>query len=82
MVLGPRVVGYEFGSGSIKMAGQGGAIRQLVDRLNQNLSIHLQRVFLDEIEDRRGSTTLSWTSSVPWVTVFGFIPADRGVPED
>ncbi len=81
MVLGPRVVGYEFGSGSIKMAGQGGTIRQLVDRLNQNLSIHLQRVFLDETKID-GIYDFELDFSVPWVTVFGFIPADRDVPED
>jgi len=79
--LGPRKVGYAFGRGSIKMPGQGVTIRQLVERLNQRLSVHFQRPFVDET-GLRGIYDFELDFSVPWVTEYGFIPPGREVPED
>jgi uncharacterized protein (TIGR03435 family) len=81
MVLGPHIVGYEFGSGSIRMISQGGTMSQLVDRLNQNLSVHLQRVFVDETRIE-GIYDFELDFSVPWVTEFGFIPPGRDITEE
>jgi uncharacterized protein (TIGR03435 family) len=79
--LGPRKVGYAFGEGSIKIAGQGGTIRQLVERLNQMLSVHFQRPFVDETE-LKGIYDFELDFSVPWVTEYGFIPPGRDVREE
>jgi len=79
--LGPRKVGYAFGQGSIKMPGQGVTIRQLVERLNQRLSVHFQRVFVDETK-LEGIYDFELDFSVPWVTEYGFIPPGRDVREE
>lgn len=79
--LGPHKVGYAFGQGSIKIPGQGGTIRQLIDLLNQKLSPHLQRPFVDET-NLKGIYDFELDFSVPWVTSFGFIPPGRDVRED
>lgn len=79
--LGPHRIGYAFGRGSIKIPGQGVTIRQLVERLNQRLSAHFQRVFVDETE-LKGIYDFELDFSVPWVTEYGFIPPGRDVPEE
>jgi uncharacterized protein (TIGR03435 family) len=68
--MGSHVVSYEFRGGHIEMKGQGASLDQLVDRLNQKLSTHLGRTFVNATNlDGNFDFDLSFT--VPWRTVYG-----------
>jgi uncharacterized protein (TIGR03435 family) len=68
--MGSHVVSYQFIGGHIEMKGQGASLDQLVDRLNQKLSLQLGRTFVNATNlDGNFDFDLSFT--VPWRTVFG-----------
>jgi uncharacterized protein (TIGR03435 family) len=70
--LGPHVIYYQFIAGDIQMKGQGASIGQLSNRLNQEVSKHVGRTFVDNT-GITGRYDFELDFTVPWKTTFGML---------